>query len=610
MAHTNPQDLPSGNAPLSLRLFGTVEVQRQGIPLPRTSTRKELWLLALLVLRHKQPTPRSLLAGILWPDSQEHTALYNLRRSLTDLRHVLGDDAHRLLSPTPRTLQMNTNGMDIDVLAFDEAVKHEDAVSLNTAVMLYRGPLLEGCTEDWATPERVAREQACLHALELLAAKAREQGDRNAEIGFLCRLLAVDPYRESALCALMTACAEKGDYAQATALYRDFRLRLHAELNSEPEASTTSLYRSLRDSRTRPTPFSRVSLSPSVALSAFKTGNDFPSNLPLPVTSFIGREKEMGEVKGLLEKTRLLTLTGSGGSGKTRLSQQVAGDIVPAFPEGVWLVELAAVTDPGLVTQAVAAVLGVREQVGESLQGTLMASLKGKCLLLLLDNCEHLVSACGQLATAMLRSCPDVRILATSRERLGIAGELTYRVPSLTLPDLDQPLTPESLMVSESVRLFRERTLFHKPDFMITDENTPVLAQLCHRLDGIPLALELAAARVRSLSVEDINGRLDSRFRLLTGGDRSALPRQQTLRALVDWSYDLLTEREKVLLARLSTFAGGWTLEAAEAVCGSDSLEAWEMLDLLTGLLDKSLVLIMEENCWTRYWMLVLNYKI
>jgi non-specific serine/threonine protein kinase len=227
-----------------------------------------------------------------------------------------------------------------------------------------------------------------------------------------------------------------------------------------------------------------------------------------------------------------------------------------------------------------------------------------KQLLLLLDNCEHLIAACAHLAATLLRSCQNIRILATSRERLGIAGELTYRVPSLTMPDLEHMVTPQTVNLYESVRLFVERALFHKPEFAITNHNAPALAQLCHRLDGIPLAIELAAARVRSLSVEDINGRLDSRFRLLTGGDRSALPRQQTLRALVDWSYDLLTEQEKVLLARLSVFAGGWTLEAAEAVCGLDPIEDWEVLDVLTGLLDKSLALVEEEKGDTRYRML------
>ena len=335
---------------------------------------------------------------------------------------------------------------------------------------------------------------------------------------------------------------------------------------------------------------------------------DTPNNLPQQVTSFIGREAVMADVRLLLGKTRVLTLTGSGGAGKTRLSLQVAADVLEQYQGGVWLVELASLADPGLVPQTVASVLGIKEQAGQTITQTLIAALKGKALLLLLDNCEHLLSACATLVAALIRACPNVTVLATSREPLGIGGETAYRVPSLSLPDAkaSRMATPISLSQFESVRLFIERAQAVKPDFAVTNQSAPALAQLCFRLDGIPLAIELGAARVRSLAVEQINDRLDSRFRLLTGGDRSALPRQQTLRALIDWSYDLLTEGEKTFLARLSVFAGGWTLEAAESVCGFDPLEDSEVLDLLTSLADKSLVLCEETagDQATRYRML------
>ena len=282
-----------------------------------------------------------------------------------------------------------------------------------------------------------------------------------------------------------------------------------------------------------------------------------PNNLPQQVTSFIGRETQVAEVKARLNKTRLLTLTGAGGSGKTRLSLQVAADLLTGDGDGVWLVELAALTDPALVPQAVADVLGVKEQVGQPIQRTLVEWLKTKRLLLVLDNCEHLVGACASLAADLLRACPDVHLLASSREALNVAGEQTYRVPSLSLPDPKQAQTGEGLSQFEAVRLFIERAQAVQPSFAVTSGNAPAVAQVCWRLDGIPLALELAAARVRSLSVDEINTRLDQRFRLLTGGSRTALPRQQTLRALIDWSYDLLTEREKALLCRLAVFAGG-----------------------------------------------------
>jgi predicted ATPase/class 3 adenylate cyclase len=329
-----------------------------------------------------------------------------------------------------------------------------------------------------------------------------------------------------------------------------------------------------------------------------------PNNLPLQLTSFIGRERAMEEVKSLLGRTRLLTLTGSGGCGKTRLALQVAADVLEPFPDGVWLVELAPLSDPALVTQEVARALGIPEQAGQTIQQTLTDSLQSRRLLLVLDNCEHLLPACAQLTAALLRSCPHVKALTTSRESLGVAGELTYRVPSLSSPDPKQTQTPRSLSQYEAVRLFHERAQFHRPDFAVTSQNAPALAQVCYHLDGIPLAIELAAARVRLLSIEDINNRLDNRFRLLTGGDRTALRRHQTLRAAIDWSYDLLTEPERRQLSRLSVFVGGWTLSAAEQVCSGDGIEEWEVMDLLTSLTDKSLVIAEEQEDAVRYRLL------
>ena len=311
------------------------------------------------------------------------------------------------------------------------------------------------------------------------------------------------------------------------------------------------------------------------------------NNLPQQVTSFIGREKEIEAVKSLLDTTRLLTLTGSGGCGKTRLALQVAAELLENYPDGAWFVELASLSDPVLVLQNVAQALGVREEAGKLLLQSLTAALKGKGLLLVLDNCEHLLAACAQLVDTLLRASPGVRVLASSREGLGIAGETLYRIPSLSLPDLKQRATPASLTTYEAVRLFVERAMAALPAFAVTNQSAPALDQLCVRLDGIPLAIELAAARVRSLSVEDINSRLDHRFRLLTGGSRTALPRQQTLKALIDWSYDLLSDQEKTLLARLSVFAGGWTLAAAEKVYSGARVEDWEVLDLVSSLVDR-----------------------
>lgn len=329
-----------------------------------------------------------------------------------------------------------------------------------------------------------------------------------------------------------------------------------------------------------------------------------PNNLPQQLTSFIGREKETEDLKSLMGKSRLVTLIGSGGTGKTRLSLQVAADVLEKYPDGVWFVELAPLSDPDLVARTLADVLSVKEQAGEPVMATLLRFLKDKKLLVVLDNCEHLVASCASLVHEILQKCPDVQVLASSREGLGISGEQTYRVPSLSLPDPTKPQTAESLSHYESVSLFIDRAVLAKSDFQVTNQNAPALASLCYHLDGIPLAIELAAARVRSLTIEDIDSRLDQRFRLLTGGSRTALPRQQTLKALVDWSYDLLGDAEKALLCRLSVFAGGWTLEAAEAVCAGDPIEDWEVLDYLTSLCDKSLVVADEHAGTTRYSLL------
>lgn len=338
--------------------------------------------------------------------------------------------------------------------------------------------------------------------------------------------------------------------------------------------------------------------------------SEFRNNLPRQLTSFIGRETEMAEVKQLLSRTRFLTLTGAGGCGKTRLFLQVAADLLEEYPDGVWLVELASLSEPSLVPETIAAALNVHEQAGKPIALTLTEALHARKMLLVLDNCEHLLNACAQMADALLRSCPHIKLLTTSRQGLGIAGEQTYRVPSLSLPDPALPLVLDRLHQYESVRLFLERAVYHHSTFTLTPQNMTAVVSICTHLDGIPLALELAAARVGALSVEEINRRLNDRFHLLTGGNRAAIPRHRTLRALIDWSYDLLDEREKILLNRLSVFAGGWTLDAAERVCpgangGADvMLDEWDMLDLLTSLFDKSLVVADISEKATRYHLL------
>jgi predicted ATPase len=315
-----------------------------------------------------------------------------------------------------------------------------------------------------------------------------------------------------------------------------------------------------------------------------------PNNLPLQLTSFIGREQELAEIKKLLHGTRLLTLLGLGGIGKTRLSLHVAADAMVDYPDGVWLVELAPLADERLVPQAVASVLGVREEAGRPVLEALLKYVKDRRLLIILDNCEHLVHACAELATQLLQSGPHLKVLASSREHLRVAGETSFPVPALAVPDPSEKFKHTTLEQYAAARLFVDRALAVKPAFGVTTVNAPAIAEICHRLDGIPLAIVLAAARVRALSVEQIASGMEDLFRLLTGGSRTALPREQTLRGSMDWSYNLLTEHERVLLRRLAVFAGGWTLEVAEVVGAGGELNAEDVLDLLTRLVETSLV--------------------
>ena len=328
------------------------------------------------------------------------------------------------------------------------------------------------------------------------------------------------------------------------------------------------------------------------------------NNLPLQMNRFIGREREMVAVRELLVTTRLLTLTGTGGSGKTRLALQVATDLLEEFTHGVWWVELAALSDPLLVPQAVASVVSIPERAGCTVTEALSDALRPKHLLLVSDNCEHLLAACVQLIETLLHTCSQLHVLVTSREALTITGETTWLVLPLRVPDTYQPLPIEGLLAYEAVQLFVERARSVLPSFTLTPENASAVVQVCRRLDGIPLAIELAATRIRALSVEQIVARLDDAYRLLTGGSRSALPRQQTLRAAMDWSYDLLSAHEQACFRRLSVFVGSSSLEAAEAICAGEPGEAYDVLNVLSSLIDKSLVLMEQHGGEARYRLL------
>jgi non-specific serine/threonine protein kinase len=340
------------------------------------------------------------------------------------------------------------------------------------------------------------------------------------------------------------------------------------------------------------------------ALGAEPAAERLWTNLPRQLTSFVGRQRERDRVRTALSDSALVTLTGAGGVGKTRLAIEVGAELLPDFTHGVWLVDLASLSDIDRVPDAVAAALQVREQAGRPMLEVVLDYLRPKRVLLVLDNCEHLIAAAATLADALLRECASLRILATSREALGVGGEAIQAIPPLAVPPPDTTTSVDGLTRFEAVRLFVERARTLLPGFSLTERNARAINEVCRRLDGIPLAIELAAARITSMAVEEIAARLDDRFRLLTGGSRTALPRHQTLRGVLDWSHQLLSDGERVLLRRLSTFSGGFRLEAAEQVCAGGELAERDVTDLLARLVERSLVVFDQSEAEPRYRLL------
>jgi predicted ATPase/DNA-binding SARP family transcriptional activator len=592
------------STPLSLSLFGPMWARVRGQDIPRVRSRKSLWLLALLVLRGGRQVEREWLAETLWPDVDQDVAFANLRPALSDLRRALGGEAERLRSPSRHTLSLNLQGAAVDVLAFDAAVAGKTLPELERAVALYRGPLLEGCVEEWASQERSAREQDCLRALATLAEAALTAGDNDAATDYFRRALGVAPGWEAARRGLMEALARGGDSNGAMHVYREFVALLRGDPKAVPDTQTSALYTRLRaEARQRVT---HGAAGETAAVTPARTVDGY---IPYPLTDLVGREDERAEVAFRLRRSRLVTLTGPGGIGKTRLALAVAAEVVPDYADGVWFVSLDSLLVPSLYARQIANVLNLKEEPNRPCLGVVTDHLRAKRLLLVLDNCEHLLEASVQAARHLLRECAGVRILATSREALGVTGETTWALPVLAVP-VPEHLPPGQatqlrvLMGYDGVQLFVERAQAVQKTFVLTGGNALAIAQVCARLEGLPLAIELAAARIKAMTVEQIAERLDDYLGLLTGGSRTAQPRQQTMRATLDWSYDLLTEAERLLLARLSVFAGGWDLRGAEAICPGDGLHAGKILDLLGSLIDKSLVVFEEKELGGRYRLL------
>jgi predicted ATPase/DNA-binding SARP family transcriptional activator/DNA-binding CsgD family transcriptional regulator len=556
-------------------------------------------LLKLLALAPAHRLHREQAMDLLWPELDTEAAVNNLHHALHVARRTLEPSAPAgaasgYLHLRGESLALSPAGaVWVDVEAFEEAAttaRHAlEPAAYRAAIDLYSGELLpQDRYEAWAEERRAQLRGVYLSLLLELAGFYEERKEFGEAIEALRRVVAEDPTHEGAHVGLIRLYALLGRRREALWQYERLRETLFREFGAEPEAATVRLHEEIWAGSFPPVHSPLAAGSPSEELPA--AGANGRHNLPLARTSFIGRERETLEVKRLLAMTRLLTLTGVGGSGKTRLALKVASDLAGAYPDGAWLVELAALSEGELVPQSVAQALGVREQPGRPLTETLKDALRARKMLVVVDNCEHLIEAVVRLVDALLDSCPGLRVLATSRETLSAAGEVAWVVPSLTVPDSGQASRAEKLEGYESVRLFIERARQRDPSFVLTPRNGPAVAQACRRLEGIPLAIELAAARIGVLSVERIAERLDDSLRLLTAGGRTALPRHRTLRATLEWSHELLGEPERKLFGRLSVFAGGLTLEAAEAVGAGDGIEQHDVLDLLSKLVDKSLV--------------------
>jgi predicted ATPase/DNA-binding SARP family transcriptional activator len=571
-------------------------------------------LLIMLALRPGQLVPASQLIDGLWPDQPPAGALNALQALISRLRRALPE---AVVEAGPSGYRLAVQPQDTDIVQFGElaaagrAQLRTDpaaaAATLHRALGLWRGPALpEVAGADFGAAVAARLDEERLAATEHRIDADLLTGPAGPLVAELEELVVAHPLREPLAARLMRALHAAGRRGTALEVYEQIRKRLADELGADPSAELSALHLELLTSEPQPAP--RI-------------------NLPAELTSFVGRDAELAQVAGLLSAHRLLTLTGPGGAGKTRLAVEAARAELPAAPDGVWLIELAPVSDPAEVPSAALSALGLREQAllyargpagppaeeqADAL-GRLLAALGGRRALLVLDNCEHLVAAAARLAGRVLAACPQVRILATSREPLAITGEALWTVGPLTLPP-DPAVTSDeterggspapAIGEAASVRLLAQRARAVLPGFEVTPANAPAVARICRALDGMPLAIELAAARLRTMSPEQVAARLDDRFGLLTGGSRIALPRHRTLRAVVDWSWDLLDEAEQVLWRRFAIFSGGATLEAAEQVCAGSVIAQGQVLDLLTALADKSLLIVRHGPQGPRYRML------
>lgn len=563
--------------PLQIDLFGPPRLRSDDEPVAFRVPPGTVSLLAYLLVQHGAPLTRESVAFALWPDADEQTARARLRWHL----HTLHQSGLPTAGETPwiigdkRTLQWNDEARaTVDVIAFDRF--STDPAKYAKAVALYNGELAAGLQDEWLAQPRERYRERLIDMLLALTSVARERGDRIAAASYAKQVLRWDPWREDALRAFIELRSESGGRAGAMQTYQGFVERMRRELGVEPMRETRAAYELI--SSAAPTPRLRI-VRP----------------LPAPLSSFLGREDEVTMIRTLLGQRRLVTLTGSGGVGKTRLAIETARALGERFPDGIALVELASLTTDDMVAPWIARALAVTEHAGAPLLETIAAHIGTARLLLLLDTCEHVLGGVVAAVQMLHAACPALHVLATSREPLWIPGERVELVQPLAARDASSP----------AVQLFIDRAMDAAPAFRgrKSAADLALIAQICERLDGVPLAIELAAARVNALGVQQIADRLGDRFALLRGGSRTASPRQRTMEATIDWSYELLDEDERRLFARLGVFPGTFSLAASAAIC-SDGTGESTVLEHLSSLISKSLLHVEVGEAATRYLLL------
>jgi predicted ATPase/DNA-binding SARP family transcriptional activator len=587
---------------MRIELLGGFEVSEGDRTVPHGAwrLRKARTLVKLLALEPAHRLHRDQLADQLWPNLDPDAARNNLHQAMYAARKALstvGVDGAAALSLRDDLVVLGPDGHVVTDLeefqaAVDQASASRDGTALAAALAHWSGDVLpEDAFEPWAQrhADRIGEWRTTL--VMRLVDEALVERDASTAVALLTPVVAANPMHEPAHRAMMQALAGAGRRAEALVLFEQLRTLLQQELAAEPEPATRQLYRELLADGGRDAGSTPLHNLPRA------------TNLPVPVTELVGRRRELEETARILTGTRMLTLTGPGGAGKTTLAVELARQHVPRYRDGVFLVELAALADGDLVVEEVAEALGLRLAARQAPVDSLVAQLRNRDLLIVLDNCEHLIDACAGTVTELLQGCPEVSILATSREPLRVAGEVSWLTPSLAVPDPQHIGSAEAMAGVASLQLFVLRAAAAAPGFTLNDDNAAAVAEICYRLDGMPLALELAAACVPVLSPQQIAARLGDALTLLSRGRRATITRQQTLAATLTWSHDLLADEERVLFRRLGVFAGSFTLEAVEGVCAGD-LGPAQALDALGRLVDTSLVLAESDGDATRYRLL------